>query len=114
LIIVIKSIIIKSIIKCKLSAPHYHVGATGVYDLVHCHRKVQNGKKGKNESNGRMKKARGKQYKFCDGDVLRTLLLVTTINGGILLVLVLSNQITNILVSLLELHLVHALSLVPM
>merc|ERR1712178_543903 len=41
------------------------------------------------------------------------LVLVISANSGILLVLVLGDQVPDVLVGLLELHLVHALALVP-
>merc|ERR1719220_1959701 len=41
-------------------------------------------------------------------------ILIFQINDGILFLLILSNQITNILVRLLKLHLVHTFAFVPM
>merc|ERR1719438_332680 len=46
-------------------------------------------------------------------DLSDLLVLIFISKDGILLVLVLSDEIPDVLVSLLELHLVHALSLVP-
>merc|ERR1711877_10173 len=43
----------------------------------------------------------------------RVSLLFFSFNGGVLLVLVLGDQVADVLVGLLELHLVHALALVP-
>merc|ERR1719232_345372 len=44
---------------------------------------------------------------------LLRLLVIFSLNDGILLILVFRDQIADVLVSLLELHLVHALALVP-
>merc|ERR1712241_947795 len=41
------------------------------------------------------------------------LLVILVVQGGVLLVLVLSDQVADVLVGLLELHLVHTLALVP-
>merc|ERR1711924_263132 len=49
----------------------------------------------------------------CNLEVVATILILISSDNGILLVLVLGNKIDNVLVGLLELHLIHTLTLVP-